>query len=247
MALGNNGGSSSNSYRSSSSAGTASKSKSKSNSSIPRIWFKVLYFLLLAAGLYFAYMNINPYVVAIKMLAPQLQNSDFLGLLSKIPIINGLANTIGQSIYWIIGAIFWGCIQLIEVLPIILYQHGGFLKAVIGGADAHNSYQAKDSDDPTLKALKATYNLLPIAFIKNLDRLRVFTYTVDAFICLAVYSPVDTGKLQDFFWVIATGQWNRINYMNLGLSFFTLFAIEAILYLILNVGKLAFTAKKAMR
>jgi hypothetical protein len=192
-------------------------------------------------------MNINPYVVAIKMVAPQIQTADFMRLMSYIPIINGIANAIGESIYWIIGAIFWGIIQLIEILPIILYQHGGFLKEVLSGAESHQNYAVKDGDDPTLKALKATYNLLPIAFIKNLDRLRVFTYTVDALVCLSVYSPVDTGKLQDFFWVIATGQWNRINYMNLVLSFFTLFAIEAILYLILNVGKLAFTAKKAMR
>lgn len=221
--------------------------KTTSNQSIPKIWFKLLYFLLVAAGLYFAFMNINPYVVAIKMIAPQLETADFMRLVSFIPIINGIANAIGQSIYWIIGAIFWGCIQLIEVTPIILYQHGGFLKEVISGAESTSQYQVKDGDDPTLKALKAAYNLLPIAFIKNLDRLRVFTYTVDAFVCLSVYSPVDTGKLQDFFWVIATGQFQRINYQNLVLSFFTLFAIEAILYLILNVGKLAFTVRKATR
>jgi len=228
-----------------SNAGSTKRTSTKS--AVPKTWFKFLYFLLVAAGLYFAFMNINPYVVAIKMIAPQLETADFMRLVSFIPIINGIANAIGQSIYWIIGAVFWGCIQLIEITPIILYQHGGFLKEVISGAESTSQYQVKDGDDPTLKALKAAYNLLPIAFIKNLDRLRVFTYTVDAFVCLSVYSPVDTGKLQDFFWVIATGQFQRINYQNLILSFFTLFAIEAILYLILNVGKLAFTVRKASR
>ncbi|MEO1430265.1 MAG: hypothetical protein AAFV71_14615 [Cyanobacteria bacterium J06633_8] len=244
MALGANKGNSSS--RSSSSNGQNRTSKT-SNQAIPKTWFKILYFLLVAAGLYFAFMNINPYVVAIKMIAPQLETADFMRLMSFIPIINGVANAIGQSIYWIIGAIFWGCIQLIEVTPIVLYQHGGFLKEVIGNAEASSQYQIKDGDDPTLKALKAAYNLLPIGFIKNLDRLRVFTYTVDALVCLSVYSPVDTGKLHDFFWVITTGQWQRINYQNLVLSFFTLFAIEAILYLILNVGKLAFAVRKASR
>lgn len=242
MALNN----SSSKKETSSNTGSAKKQTS-SNQSIPRTWFKLLYFLLVAAGLYFAFMNINPYVIAIKMIAPQLETADFIRIISFIPIINGIANAIGQSIYWIIGAIFWGCIQLIEVTPIVLYQHGGFLKEVIGNAESNSNYQVKDGDDPTLKALKAAYNLLPIAFIKNLDRLRVFTYTVDAFVCLSVYSPVDTGKLHDFFWVIATGQFQRINYQNLVLSFFTLFAIEAILYLVLNVGKLAFAVRKASR
>ncbi|MBW4607336.1 MAG: hypothetical protein KME22_08940 [Hassallia sp. WJT32-NPBG1] len=91
--------------------------------------------------------------------------------------------------------------------------------------------------------LKRTYNALPLSVISNLERLKIVTYTIDFLICISVYSPVASGKFSDFFWFLASGQFNKFDYGNLALVFITLFAIELILSLIIWVGKLSYAIK----
>jgi hypothetical protein len=206
---------------------------------------RILYWGLIGSGLYFAYLNIQPYERAVAFLSGQTVNRAFLYLISMIPIINGVASVTGKGITWILGTILWGVIQIIELLPIILYNHEDFLKEIITNADSRNHYQMKGADSHTLKMLKRLYNSLPVSVISSLERLKIITYTIDFLICVSVYTPVDSGRLSDFFWFIVAGQWNRINYTNLLLAIITLFAIEIILGLILWVGKLSYAIKSA--
>jgi hypothetical protein len=129
------------------------------------------------------------------------------------------------------------------VLPLILYSHEGFIQQIISDVDSRSKYQVKDDDDPTLSMLKRTYNALPLSVISNLERLKIVTYTIDFLICISVYSPVASGKFSDFFWFLASGQFNKFDYGNLALVFITLFAIELILSLIIWVGKLSYAIK----
>ncbi|MBD2480315.1 MULTISPECIES: hypothetical protein [Nostocaceae] len=174
-------------------------------------------------------------------------NSAFVYLISVIPVINGIASIIGKGITWILGTILWGVIQIIEVLPLILYNNERFVQTVISSADGRSKYQLREDDDPSLKMLKRTYNALPTSVISNLETLKVFTYTIDFLICITVYSPVASGKFSDFFFVLSTGQWSKLDYVNLALAFITLFAIEVIVALIIWVGKLSYAIQESSR
>ncbi|HEY9665262.1 MAG TPA: hypothetical protein V6C91_00570 [Coleofasciculaceae cyanobacterium] len=227
----------------SSSAGAGSQKKKKT----PQKWLRILYWGLVGCGIYFAYLNIAPYARAVEFLGGRTVSQAFLYLISVIPIVNGIAAIIGRGITWLLGAMLWGVIQIIEVLPLILYNHEGFMQQVISNADSRAKYQIKDTDDPTLAMLKRTYNALPISVVSNLEKLKIATYTVDFLICITVYSPVESGKFSDFFWVLATGQWGKLDYGNLALALITLFAIEIIVSLIIWVGKLSYAVKEGTK
>lgn len=214
--------------------------KKKSNT-----WLRLLYWGLVAAGFWFAYLNIHPYEKVVSLLSGKTVNGAFLSIISVIPVINGITAIIGKGITWVLGMILWGVIQIIEVLPLILYNHEKFVQTVISSADSRSKYQLSENDDPTLRALKKTYNALPTSVISNLEMLKVFTYTIDFLICITVYSPVSSGKFSDFFFVIATGQWGKLDYGNLALAFITLFAIEVIISLIIWVGKLSYAIQES--
>lgn len=231
---------------SSSSSGFTSSSK-KSSTKTANFWLKLLYWGLCISALWFAYLNITPYSTAVGYLSGKTINQAFLRLISIIPIINGIAASLGTGVQWILGSILWGVIQIIEVLPLILYNHKQFLVTMISDADRHSKYQVKHDDDPALKMLKKTYNALPVSIVSNLETLRIFTYTLDFLICITVYSPVKSGKFQDFFWVVATGQWGKIIWDNLALAIVTLFAIEIIISLIIWVGKMAYALKESTK
>jgi hypothetical protein len=212
---------------------TQTKTKVKSNK-----WLVLLYWGLVLSAIWFAYLNIQPYEKAVAFLSGKTLDSTFLYIISAIPVINGIAAFFAKSITWILGAILWGVIQIIEVLPLVLYNHQKFMENMISSADSRTKYTLKETDDPTLRMLKRTYNHLPTSVVSNLEILKIFTYTIDFLICITVYSPVQSGKFSDFFFVLATGQWGKLDYGNLALALVTLFAIEVIISLIIWVGKL---------
>ncbi|MCC5633448.1 hypothetical protein LC613_38960 [Nostoc sphaeroides CHAB 2801] len=204
---------------------------------------RLLYWGLVVAGIWFAYLNIQPYERAVSFLGGKATSSAFISLVAAIPLINGIAAIFSKSLSWILGAILWSVIQIIEVLPLILYNNEKFIEKIVSEADGRSCYQEKETDDPTLKMLKRTYNHLPISVVSNLEVLKIFTYTVDFLICLTVYSPVESGKISDLIFILATGQWGKLDYGNLALALVTLFAIEVIVSLIIWVGKLSYAIK----
>ncbi|MBW4674707.1 MAG: hypothetical protein KME52_11955 [Desmonostoc geniculatum HA4340-LM1] len=221
------------------------KQGDKSNK--PNSLLRILYWGLVAAAIWFAYLNIQPYEKVVALLSGKAVNGAFGYLISVIPIVNGIAAIIGKGITWILGTILWGIIQIIEVLPLILYSNEKFVQTVISSADSRSQYHLKENDDPTLKMLKKAYNKLPTSVISNLEILKVFTYTIDFLICITVYSPVASGKFSDFFFILATGQWGKLDYGNLALAFVTLFAIEVIISLIIWVGKLSYAIQESSK
>jgi hypothetical protein len=208
-------------------------------------WLKVLYWCLVISGIWFAFLNVAPYAKAVGMLSSKNVNSAFITFVGFIPIIGRLLLALGTGVQWLLGLALWGVIQIIEVLPVILYNHQDFLSTMIKNADSHSKHSIKEDDDPALKMLKKTYNALPVSIVSNLETLKLITYTVDFCICTTVYAPVRSGKLSDFLWVLGTGQWNKLQWDNLLLAFITLFAIEVIVQLILWVGKLAYQIKQS--
>jgi hypothetical protein len=64
----------------------------------PQNWLRILYWGLVLSGIYFAYLNIQPYETAVRFLSGKVINQAFLYLISVIPIIKGIANFLGKGV-----------------------------------------------------------------------------------------------------------------------------------------------------
>ncbi|MDF5721519.1 MAG: hypothetical protein PUP91_13770 [Rhizonema sp. PD37] len=227
------------------SSGAAGGQRQRTTTTHPRWIFKALWLVTLVAAGAIAFANVRPYVNLVKHLGLKFLDRFVLQFLASIPIVNAIAAAGGGLVTLVCGVALWGVFQIIEVLPVVLYNHAGFLEEVIGDAESGRKYATKHDDDPTVRGLKEVYNKLPVAFLENLAKVRAIAYALDFCICFWNYSPVKSGRITDFFYVLSTGQWNKIDFSNLLLALTTLFGVEISIMLLLWVGKLAFTMKRA--
>lgn len=229
----------------SSGAGGGQGQRQRTTTTHPRWIFKALYYATLLAASAVAFANMRPYINLVKHLGLQLLDKFLLKFLASIPIINAITDAGIGVVSLICGVALWATFQIIEVLPVVLYNHAGFLEEVISDAESGRKYAIKHDEDPTVRGLKEVYNKLPVAFLENLAKVRAIAYALDFMICEWNYSPVKSGKITDFFYILATGQWHKVDWSNLTLALVTLFGVEVAVMLLLWVSKLAFTVKRA--
>lgn len=201
--------------------------------------FQILYWLLILAIIFFAYLNINPYKVAVEMVLGGIDNSGFTSLLLKLPVLGAIVTAIAASVYWILGCLLWGAIQILEVAPMLLERDQKYMGHLIAEVESYERHEVSDNDDPLLGQMKRAYNALPVKHYKDFKQLAFFAYTVDFLICFAVYPPVQ-GGLSKLFFVLLSGQFGLIDWKNVALAVVTLFAIEATLKIIFMVGSVAY-------
>ena len=227
------------------SGGGRRQQRSASASAPPRWIFKILWVATLIAAGAVAFANIRPYVNLIKHLGLRFLDKFLIQFIASIPIINALAAAGVGLVTLISGIALWAVFQIIEVLPVVLYNHAGFLEEVISDAESGRQYVAKPEEDSTIRGLKQIYNKLPVAFLENLAKVRMTAYALDACICFWSYSPVKSGNIADFFYFLVTGQWGKIDFSNLLLALTTLFGVEIGVMLLLWIGKFVSTMQKA--
>jgi hypothetical protein len=206
---------------------------------------KTLYWLTLTAALWFAYLNVQPYAIAVKkVMLEVLPDPALIKLIAAIPIVNGIVAFIGIAVHWFVGFILWLIIQTVEVLPIILRRDRAFVRTLIQESEKQAQFQINDNDDPALKALKRWYNQFPALTINRARIAALFVYAIDFLICIAVYPPCKGGFGQLIF-ILATGQFNRLDWANIALLFITLFVIEILVRFLLWLGQVAYFMKAA--
>jgi len=206
---------------------------------------KALYWLTVAAGIWFAYLNIQPYAIAVKNIILTMPiDPALINFLAKLPVINGIVAFIGQLLHWFVGFILWLVIQTIEVLPLVLRRDRAFVRTVIQASEQQPQFEIKDNDDPALTALKRWYNRFPSLTISRARIAALFVYAIDFMICIAVYPPCKGGFGQLMF-ILATGQFNRLDWGNVTLLFITLFVIEAIVRFLFWLGQVAYFMRSA--
>ena len=230
-----------NNTQSSASTGT----RDRTRPSYPRWIFKLLWGATLVAGGAIAFANTKPYINIIRHLGLHVLDKFVLRFLASIPLVNAITAAGIGLVSLVCGVALWAVFQVIEVLPVVLYNHAGFLEEVISDAESGRKYAVKNDEDPTVRGLKQIYNKLPVAFLENLAKVRALAYALDFTICFWNYSPVKSRKITDFFYVLATGQWTKIDWSNLLLALTTLFGVEVAVMLLLWIGKLAFVVKRA--
>lgn len=193
---------------------------------------KVLYWLCVAAGIWFAFLNINPYAQAVKLVVrDSTSDSSLVQIIAMIPIVNGFAALLGSAMHWLIGLILWGIIQTIEVFPILLKRDRAFMKTIINENNQAEKFKVDAKDDPALAALKIWYNRFPTLTMSNARNLALFTYAIDFLICTIIYPPCKGGFGQLMF-ILVSGQWTGLDWGNIALLMITLFAIEIIINLL---------------
>ena len=201
--------------------------------------FQILYWLLIMAIMFFAYLNIAPYKVAVELVLGGIDNTGFMELILKLPVLGAIATAIAASVYWILGAILWAGIQILEVSPMLLERDDQYMGNLITEVEQHENFDISDNDDPLLGQMKRAFNALPVKHYKDFKQLAFFAYTVDFLICFSVYPPVE-GGLSKLFFVLMSGQFGLIDWKNVMLAVVTLFAIEATLKIIFMVGSVAY-------
>lgn len=198
---------------------------------------KVLYWLCVAAGIWFAFLNINPYAQAVRLIIRNsTSDTSLVQIIAMIPIVNGFAVLLGSAMHWLIGLILWGIIQTIEVFPILLKRDRAFMKVIINENQGAEKFKVGKDDDPAIAALKNWYNRFPTLTMSNARNLALFTYAIDFLICTVVYPPCKGGFGQLMF-ILVSGQWTRLDWGNIALLMITLFAIEIIINLLFWFGE----------
>ncbi len=205
---------------------------------------KILYWLTVLAGIWFAYLNINPYAMVSKTVIAETIDLSLLQFISRIPIINGIAAITGSILHWLVGTVLWAIIQTVEVLPIVLRRDRAFMRTLINHSDHSDKFDISEDDEPTLAALKVWYNQFLSLTIARARTAALFVYAIDFCICLLVYPPAP-GGFGNFLFLLSTGQYGRLDWQNIIMLLLTLFVIEGIVRLLFWLGQIAYFMKSA--
>ena len=204
-----------------------------------RLITRALYWLTVLILLIFMGINVMPYYRAAFFI--------FQNVFGE----SGVLLPIGSVFSGVFGLLLWGILQTYEIYPIFLNHSRKMLQVVLRAADDAPKFQVKNTDDPTAVALKRWYNALPLVGIKSARTNRWRAYFIDLIICLAVYPPIDGGNfLQRIIRLIVavlTFRWGAINWGSVAMIFATLFIVEGLLKLVLQLGNQAYYWKEAAK
>jgi len=201
-----------------------------------KLWTEYGIYAIIIVGLYFAFLNISPYEKVIGFMSASVRDSLIVQLLSSIPFVGWVVQGLGKTLIWGLAAIIWAIIQIIEILPLVIFSDDRLLLTIIQEGD-RKAYQINESDDPALKSVKRIYNRLPLVVVRHLKFAQIFTYTVDFLLLLLIYPPV-TGNTSDFLFTLAVGDWQSVNWFNIWMGFVTLFACEIVVVLLIYAIRL---------
>lgn len=201
-----------------------------------KLWTEYGLYAIIIVGLYFAFLNISPYEKVIALMSSSVRESLIVQVLTSIPFLGWVVQGLGKTLVWGLAAIIWAIIQIIEILPLVIFSDDRLLLTIIQEGD-RKAYQINESDDPMLKSVKRIYNRLPLVIVRHIKFAQIFTYTVDFFLLLLIYPPVQGDAFQ-FLFTLAMGDWQGVNWFNVWMGFVTLFACELIVVLFIYATRL---------
>lgn len=201
-----------------------------------KLWTEYGLYAIIIVGLYFAFLNISPYEKVIALMSSSVRESLIVQVLTSIPFLGWVVQGLGKTLVWGLAAVIWAIIQIIEILPLVIFSDDRLLLTIIQEGD-RKAYQINESDDPMLKSVKRIYNRLPLVIVRHIKFAQIFTYTVDFFLLLLIYPPVQGDAFQ-FLFTLAMGDWQGVNWFNVWMGFVTLFACELIVVLFIYATRL---------
>jgi hypothetical protein len=199
-----------------------SKPKSVNKAPLP---LKILYFCITLVIGSFIFANIKPYEVIAGKFLSSFNYPVIAQILYSTPFVGWLLKFISNFFSFGLGTALWAIFQILEILPLLLFGHGRFLNNQIGKHGQSAKYAVSPSDNWETKAAKFLGNSLSTEVMRFLVLMAIGVYVLDFILILTVYPPID-GNFGDFLYIIQTGQWDKINWVNLLTSFCVLFAVE---------------------
>ena len=178
----------------------------------------------------FIFANVKPYeVIAAKFLG-SIDYGAIANILFATPFIGWILKFISNFFSFGLGVALWAIFQILEILPLLLFGHGRFLNNQIGRHGQSAMYAVSKNDSWETKAAKFLGNSLSTEVMRFLVLMAIGVYVLDFILILTVYPPID-GNFGDFLYILQTGQWDRINWVNLLISVCVLFAVEFLIKL----------------
>ncbi|MBD2055306.1 hypothetical protein H6F88_04580 [Oculatella sp. FACHB-28] len=204
------------------------------------IWFlHIAYWLAASVGIIIALFNVIPYERAVRYLFGRaIADSGILEIVSQVPVINAVVGVSAITAFWIIGIVFWGLLQMMELFEKFLRRNRAFMQYTIDDANSHQKYVIHEDDDPLLVAMKQFYNRLPLLTMRDARKAKLIAYTIDLCVCIWIYPPIENGGPGELMIVLLTGQWSLIAWANVVALFATLFIVEIVVDILFWISDL---------
>jgi hypothetical protein len=196
-------------------------------------WFKLdklvklVIWLLLGIILIIVLIGVYPYThlfsIASKNIVVQLP-----------PNFKPIADWAIVFLCWVIGFACWGVINLIELFPVFLQRDRDLINTLIGEFNFDNKI-LNENDSNHVSALKRAYNSLPALNLRNARIAAIFAYLVDFYV--NVLSTPLAKNSSEMIFIIATGQFSRLNQQSLLILAVLLFGLEITIKCFLHLSE----------
>jgi hypothetical protein len=173
----------------------------------------------------FIFANIKPYEVIATNFLAGINYAALGNILTSIPFLGGIFKLVFSLLGLGLGTLFWAFVQMLELLPLVLFGHGAFLDNSIARSGGKR-YGVNKDDHWEVKVAKRIGNSLNTEVLRFLILLGIAVYVADFFLCLLVFPPVKGGTTADLLAVLQTGQYSKIDWGNIGKAIATVGAVE---------------------
>ncbi|MDJ0677127.1 MAG: hypothetical protein QNJ36_17400 [Calothrix sp. MO_167.B42] len=163
----------------------------------------------------FIFANIKPYEIIAANFLSGISYQSLGDVVFSIPFLGGIIKLLLRLANFSLGTLFWAFVQMLELLPLVLFGHGNFLDNNISRSGGQR-YGANSNDSWEVKVAKYIGNSLSTEVLRFLILLGISVYVADFFLCLMVFPPVQGGNTADLLMVMQTGQFTKIDWGNIG-------------------------------
>lgn len=191
-----------------------------------------------AALVWFASMNMAPYKALLNGAVAEMVKNGFVAFVLWIPLIGNIFRFFGSATAWIGAFLIWLPIQIVEVLPGVLWRSPKFLNAVVKASHDSGYVAINDHDGIALKSAKKALNNFIDGFLRQMWIYCIGAYLLDLIICAWYYPLIPGASWDKTVTLLMLGQWRRINTGNLFGVISTLFAVEIIIHVLITIWML---------
>jgi len=182
----------------------------------------------------FCYLNIRSYGDAVRLLFESNKVSIIPDFVINMPIFEYLIQKFSDLMIWILGAMLFALLKSLELLPSLMLSNRKVLRLV-------NEARVKHEDLPVLVRvlikLKKVSTRLPYDLVLHFRNAATFASIADLILCFMVYRPID-GGVQQALLIIYIGAYQLIDWQNVIMLLFTLFAFNRMVLLLLQLSEL---------
>lgn len=182
--------------------------------------------LLLVIAVWFAVLNIQPYIRLVDLLV-QSGGGSGLQWLQSIPLVGWAVAKLVGLLTSFIAVLMWATIQVLELLPRILRKDMGSILALVQGLQQIQWLHIGDEDHPFVARLKAQHNHMPIRAIQKASVIASIVYLFDFVLCCVAYPPI-RGGFEALGLFLQAPTFSDIDVGNLLMVGVVLFAVEIV-------------------